>query len=146
MRGYELVYILDPTLDEAGTETLIGQIEDFIKKQDVTIEKTERWGRRRMAYNISRHQEGFYVLSTLKAPPSAIAELERKLRVIDGVLRFISVRMDEDQAKVERRRLRKASRDAARRSRRGTRPAPAKSHVEQAEQAEQAAPETGETG
>ncbi len=146
--------ILDPTLDEAGTESLIGQIEDFIKKQDVTIDKSERWGRRRLAYNIGRHQEGFYVLSALKAPPSAMAELERKLRVTEGVLRFISVRIDEDQAKVERRRLHKAASDAARRSRRGARPASPESSAradradtaEGVGDAEEAALETGETG
>jgi small subunit ribosomal protein S6 len=141
------MYILDPTLDETATEGLIGQIEEFIKKQDVAIDKTDRWGKRRLAYDIGRHQEGFYVLSTLTAPPSAIAELERRLRVTDGVLRFISVRMDEDQAKLERRRARKASRDAARRARRGASASlEAASLEDQVEATDEAGLEDGETG
>jgi small subunit ribosomal protein S6 len=114
MREYELMYILDPSLDEDSTQALIGQIEDFMSKQGVTIDKTDPWGKRRLAYQISKHWEGYYVLSLLKADAGAIGELERRLRVTDGVLRFITVRVDEEQAKLERQRARKSSSRAAR--------------------------------
>ncbi len=111
MRAYELMYILDPTLDEDATQALISQIEDFIAKQEVTIENTDPWGKRRLAYTIGRHWEGYYVLSQLKAGPQSLSEVERKLRVTDGVLRFLTVRLDKEHAKLERRR-RKAGLDS----------------------------------
>jgi len=130
LRTYELMYILDPTLDETATEALVKQVEEFITKQNVTIEKTDRWGRRRLAYRIGRHHDGYYVLSVLKSSPEAVTELERKLRVTDGVLRFITVRMDEDVAKTERQRARKAVRVDARKARRASKPARAAQDAE----------------
>jgi small subunit ribosomal protein S6 len=107
LRGYELMYILDPSLDEDATQALMGQIEDFMDKQGVTLEKTEPWGKRRLAYQIGKHLEGYYVLSHLRAGSGAVAELERKLRVTDGVMRFLTVRVDEEQGKLERLRAKK---------------------------------------
>jgi len=118
MRGYELMYILEPTLDEEATKALIGQIEEFMGKQGVTVEATDPWGKRRLAYRIGKHLEGYYVLSRLKAEAKIVSELERRLRVTDGVLRFITVRADKEQEKLERRRARKAAGEQARRERR----------------------------
>jgi small subunit ribosomal protein S6 len=115
------MYILDPTLDEDSSKALVGKIEDLMTKQGVAIEKTEPWGKRRLAYRLKGHWEGNYVLSQLKAVPQAISEMERRLRVTDGVLRFLTVRIDEEQAKLERRRQRQEVRDKARRERRGAR-------------------------
>ncbi len=118
MRGYELMYILEPTLDEDATKALIGQIEEFMGKQGVTIESTDPWGKRRLAYQIARHSEGYYVLSRLRAGADAVAELERRLRVTDGVMRFLTVRIDAEQEKIERQRARKVAREQARQERR----------------------------
>lgn len=119
MREYELMYILDPTLDEDGTKALIGQVEDFMAKQGIKVEKTDPWGKRRLAYNIGKHWEGYYVLNLLQAPSDSLTELERRLRVTDGVLRFITVRIDEEQAKLERTRAKKAAHEAAKQEKRG---------------------------
>ncbi len=119
MREYELMYILDPGLDEDSTQALIGQIEDFMGKQGATIDKTDPWGKRRLAYQIGKHWEGYYVLSHVKADAGAVGELERRLRVTDGVLRFITVRIDEEQAKLERQRARKSASRSARQQARG---------------------------
>ena len=86
MRSYELMYILDPSLDEDASAALIGKIEDLMTKQGVEVEKTEPWGKRRLAYSIKGHWEGNYILSYLKAQPSSVSEMERRLRVTDGVL------------------------------------------------------------
>jgi len=118
MRGYELMYILDPTLDEEATKALIGQIEGFVKNEGATVEATDPWGKRRLAYRIGKFQEGYYVLNRLQAEAKSVAELERRLRVTAGVLRFLTVRVDKEQEKVERRRARKAAREQARRERR----------------------------
>ena len=118
MRTYEMMYILDPTLDEDGSTALVGKIEELISRQGVEIESTEPWGKRRLAYRIKGHWEGNYILSYLKAPPAAISEIERRLRVTDGVLRFLTVRMDEELVKQERRKDRRTEKEAARRERR----------------------------
>jgi small subunit ribosomal protein S6 len=130
LRGYELMYILDPTLDEDKTQALIGQIEEFMAKQGVTVEKTEPWGKRRLAYQIANHWEGFYVLSHFQAGTGVVSEVERRLRVTDGVMRFITVRIDEEQEKLERKRAKKGI--------------PAPSQPAPTEAPEAAAPESGE--
>ena len=122
LRSYELMYILDPGLDEDSSKALVSRIEDLMTKQGVEIQSTEPWGKRRLAYSIKGHWEGNYVLSQLKAGSHAISEMERRLRVTDGVLRFLTVRIDEEQAKLERRREREAVKEKARRERRGVRP------------------------
>ncbi len=119
------MYILEPNPDEEATKALIGQIEEFMGKQGVSIEGTDPWGKRRLAYRIGRHTEGYYVLSRLKAEAEAISELERRLRVTDGVLRFLTVRVDKEQGKIERRNARKEAREQARRERRRTKAAAA---------------------
>ena len=123
MRSYELMYILDPNLDEDASGALMGKIEDLMTKQGVEVEKTEPWGKRRLAYNIQGHRDGNYILSYLKAEPTAISEMERRLRVTDGILRFLTVRMDEQQAKLERRKVRTAEKGQARRQRKAARTA-----------------------
>ncbi len=112
------MYILEPTLDEEATKALIGQIEEFMGNQGATLEATDPWGKRRLAYKIGKHREGYYVLSRLQAEAASVSELERRLRVTAGVLRFLTVRVDKDQEKVERRRARKVAREQARQERR----------------------------
>lgn len=121
MRSYELMYILDPSLDEDSSKALVGKVEDLMTKQGVAIDSTEAWGKRRLAYRIKGHWEGNYVLSHLKAVPQAISEMERRLRVTDGVLRFLTVRIDEEQAKLARRREHREAKEKGRRERRGAR-------------------------
>ena len=123
MRSYELMYILDPNLDEDASGVLMGKIEALMNKQGVEVEKTEPWGKRRLAYTIKGHRDGNYILSYLKAEPTAISEMERRLRGTDGILRFLTVRMDEQQAKLERRKARTAEKGEARRQRKATRTA-----------------------
>ena len=123
MRSYELMYILDPKLDEDGSKALLIKIEELMSKQGVEVEKTEPWGKRRLAYAIKGHWEGSYILSYLKAEPVAISEMERRLRVTDGVLRFLTVRTDEQQAKLDRRKARGDEKAQARRQRKAAKKA-----------------------
>ena len=87
MRKYEMMYILDPTLDKEKTEALSAKIDEAISKQGASLESSEPWagGRRRLAYPIKGHREGNYMLATLDAKPEAVGEIERRLRVMDGV-------------------------------------------------------------
>ena len=144
MRSYELMYILDPKLDEDGSKALLVKIEELMSKQGVEIEKTESWGKRRLAYAIKGNWEGSYILSYLKAEPTAISEMERRLRVTEGVLRFITVRTDEQQAKLDRRKARGDEKSQARRQRKAVKRA-SESEKAPAPEAAEAAPSAAST-
>lgn len=144
MRSYELMYILDPKLDEDGSKALLVKIEELMSKQGVEIEKTEPWGKRRLAYAIKGNWEGSYILSYLKAEPTAISEMERRLRVTEGVLRFITVRTDEQQAKLDRRKARGDEKSQARRQRKAAKRA-SESEKAPAPEAAAAAPSAAST-
>ena len=144
MRSYELMYILDPKLDEDGSKVLLVKIEELMSKQGVEIEKTEPWGKRRLAYAIKGNWEGSYILSYLKAEPTAISEMERRLRVTEGVLRFITVRTDEQQAKLDRRKARGDEKSQARRQRKTAKRA-SESEKAPAPEAAEAAPSAAST-
>ena len=140
MRSYELMYILDPKLDEDGSKALLVKIEELMSKQGVEVEKTEPWGKRRLAYAIKGNWEGSYMLSYLKAEPMAISEMERRLRVTEGVLRFLTVRTDEQQAKLERRKARGDEKSLARRQRKAAKKASESGQAPAAERAAEPPP------
>ncbi len=93
MNLYEKLFILDPNLDEKAREEQIGKVKEVIVKQGGEILKSENMGRRKLAYEIKKRQKGDYILLLFKAPPSAIAELERFCRVVEPVLKFIITKL-----------------------------------------------------
>jgi small subunit ribosomal protein S6 len=121
-RKYELVYITPPeTTDEALAE-LHTQIAEIVTAGGGTIDSTENWGRRRLAYEVERFREGIYVLENLSGPADLTRELERRLRVMDIVLRHLVIRVDEDVAVAERASAKRKAWTSARRVRRGLPP------------------------
>jgi small subunit ribosomal protein S6 len=124
VRQYELVYITPPETTEEVLADLHQQIASIVERFSGTIEKTENWGRRRMAYEIAGHREGVYVLEVIAAPGALTAELDRRLRVFDTVIRHMIVRVDEELAVAERARARRKASTVARRVRRGLPPEP----------------------
>ncbi|MEO8070659.1 MAG: 30S ribosomal protein S6 [Acidobacteriota bacterium] len=126
-RQYELVYITPPETTEEAMVELHQLIVDVVEKFGGNIEKSENWGRRRMAYEIARHREGIYVLEVINGPGALTAELDRRLRVVDVVIRHMIVRVDEDLAAAERGRVRRKARMSERRIRRGLPPEPTES-------------------
>lgn len=123
-RTYELVYITPPeTTDEALAE-LQTTVIDIVSKLGGAIDSTENWGRRKLAYEIARFREGIYVLHTITGPASLVTELERRLRVLDIVLRHLVIRVDEELAVAERAGATRKAAVAARRERRGLPPEP----------------------
>jgi len=121
-RQYELVYIVSPDATEQQVTDLHAQIEAVVTKMDGQIEKTENWGRRRMAYEISRHKEGTYVLEVINGSGDLMRELDRRLKVIDQVIRHLVVRVDEEKKVVERTRTKRQTESEARRVKRGLPP------------------------
>ena len=94
MKAYELLFLVDPVIEEDAREALLARIESTITSQDGVIDGIEPWGKRKLAYEINKLQEGDYTLINFHADPTSIAELDRVLRITDTVVRFIVVRKD----------------------------------------------------
>lgn len=94
MRNYELVCILHPDLDETAFNGALDKIKGWITGAEGSIKKTDIWGRRKMAYLIRKQREGQYVLLNISMPPTATAELERNLRLLEPVMRHLLVLVD----------------------------------------------------
>ena len=95
-RQYELVYIVTPDASEQEIADLHTQIEQIVQRFGGTFDKTENWGRKRLAYDIGHHREGNYVVETITGTGELMKEIDRRLRVIDSVIRHLVVRVDEE--------------------------------------------------
>ena len=96
-RQYELVYILPPDSTEQQVAEVHTQIDGAVSKMNGAIEKTDNWGRRKLAYEIGHHKEGVYVLEVVNGTGELMKELDRRLRVMDQVVRHMIVRVDEEK-------------------------------------------------
>jgi small subunit ribosomal protein S6 len=101
-RKYELVYVMKPEASEAEVAELQAQVESIIARVGGALEKTDVWGRRKLAYDIGNHKEGFYVLHVIAGSGELMKEIDRRLRVTEGLLRHLVVRIDESERKAER--------------------------------------------
>jgi small subunit ribosomal protein S6 len=114
-RIYEVMFIVDPKAADDDITRLNETLLQVITDQGGTITKHENMGRRQLAYPIGRQNEGYYVLFEIDGSGREIAELERRMRVNDQVIRYITVRVDEDRRRAEKfkaKRARKASKRA----------------------------------
>jgi small subunit ribosomal protein S6 len=114
-RTYEIMFIVRPDVEEADLDKLIEGFSGHITTGGGEIKSVEKMGRRRLAYTVRKFNDGFYVLLNVAAPGSLIAEIERRLRVSEPVIKFITVRTDEEDkrlAKVKALRDTKVKRSA----------------------------------
>jgi len=112
-RTYEIIFIIDPDADDAEVMRLTETTQEIITDQGGSITKTEMMGKRQLAYEISHKRNGIYVLLEVEGSGAEIAELERRMRVNDCILRYMTVRVDEDRRRAQKlkdRRARKAER------------------------------------
>ena len=121
-RKYELVYIVSPDATEDQGTDLHTQVDGIVQRMGGQIEKTDNWGRRRLAYEIGRHKEGTYVLEVINGSGDLLKEIDRRLKVFDLVIRHLVVRVDEDQEVIERTRARRGQASSRRRIARGLPP------------------------
>ncbi len=121
-RQYELIYILPPETAEAQANELHDQVADIVTRLKGQIEKTENWGRRKFAYEIAHFKEGVYVLEVINGSGELMKEIDRRLKVIDQVLRHMIVRVDEEKRVVDRTRTKRQSESERRRVKRGLPP------------------------
>jgi small subunit ribosomal protein S6 len=124
-RQYELVYIVAPEATEQELADLHAQVEQIVQRYSGTLDKTENWGRRKLAYEIGHHREGVYVVETITGSGELMKEVDRRLRVTDAILRHLIVRVDEDLKVAERLQTQRKSTQARRRVARGLPPEPA---------------------
>jgi len=113
-RVYEVVFIVDPKAGEEDVTRLTENLQHIIAEQGGTVTKNESMGRRHLAYNIGRNTEGIYHLFEVEGSGKEIAELERRMRVNDQVLRYLTVRVDEDRQRAEKFKARRALRASKR--------------------------------
>ncbi len=110
-RNYEVMFIVRPDMVEEDLDRLISTLESQISAAGGTSKGVERMGKRRLAYLVRNFQEGIYVLLTVEGGGQVIRELERRLRVTEPVIKFLTVRVDEEQKRAEKfRKLREARR------------------------------------
>ena len=102
MNRYELTYIIDPAIEDTARKDIIDRISNLIVANGGEIEKVdETWGKRRLAYPIDYKTEGWYVLITLKAPAELPREVQRNLRNMDSIIRYLVVKLEEKRSNVK---------------------------------------------
>jgi len=121
-RQYELVYIVTPDASEQAVADLHTQVEQIVQRFNGTLDKTDNWGRRKLAYEIGPHKEGTYVLETIDGGGELMKEIDRRLKVSDLVIRHLVVRIDEEQSVVDRTRTKRTEANRRRRVARGLPP------------------------
>jgi small subunit ribosomal protein S6 len=112
-RTYELMFIVRPDMAEEDQDKLISTLESAVTAASGQVKNVERMGKRRLAYKVRRFQDGIYVLLTVEGSGGLIHELERRLRVSEPVIKFLTVRTDEEQKRLDKI---KAIRDARRKT------------------------------
>jgi small subunit ribosomal protein S6 len=112
-RTYELMFIVRPDMPEEEQDKLISTLESSVTTSGGTVKNVERMGKRRLAYTVRRFHEGIYLLLTVEGGGDLVHELERRLRVSEPVIKFLTVRVDEEQKRLEKiKKIREARRKA----------------------------------
>jgi small subunit ribosomal protein S6 len=113
-RQYDLIFICRPDTPEPDIDKLIATLEHTAAEKGAKIESTAKWGRKRMAYRVQKLREGYFVYMVLKSTNGEVVkELERRLKVADSVIKYLTVRLDEElkrQEKLKKHRERRAAR------------------------------------
>jgi small subunit ribosomal protein S6 len=112
MRIYEELFIVRPDATDEEMDPVIEQLRNVITQAGGTLDKTEKWGVRKLAYRLMKQNEGQYILLQFTAKPETVREIERRLRVADLVMKFLTVRIDEKLKRIEKRRKAREKRAA----------------------------------
>lgn len=95
MRKYEAVYIIRPDVDEAAIEAVVAKVNDTIANNAGTVEQTDKWGLKKLAYEINDYREGSYVVVTFNGDNTTVKALDYVTKVSDAILRCMTIRVDE---------------------------------------------------
>jgi len=108
------LFIVKPDVVEEEVNAFVDQLKTLITTAKGTVDKVDNWGTRKLAYRVSKYAEGHYILIQFSSSPDSVKEIERRLRVADMVIKFITVRIDEKQKKIEKRKKAREKRAARR--------------------------------
>lgn len=128
MRIYEELFIVKPDAPEEEIDQFIEQMKSVVVAAGGSVDKAEKWGKRRLAYRVDKYREGVYVLFQFNAAPETVKEFERRLRVSDLVIKFLTVRIDQTLKRLDKR---KKERDKRAHRKATAAPAPAQPSVSQ---------------
>ena len=101
-RTYEVMFIVRPDMAEEDLDKLISTLETAVTSSNGTVKSVEKMGKRRLAYTVGRFHDGMYILLTVEGGGGLIHELERRLRVSEPVIKFLTVRIDEEQKRLDK--------------------------------------------
>ena len=104
MRVYEELFIIRPDAPDEDVDKLIEQLQTLLTGAGATVDKVDKWGKRKLAYRIGKFREGTYILIQFSAKPDTVKEVERRLRVNDLVMKFMTVRIDENLKRIDKRK------------------------------------------
>ncbi len=102
VRPYEVIFILDPALADDGTDAAITAAKAVVTRENGEVVEVQKWGKKRLAYEIKKRREGHYVFFRLNAPPKAVTELERHLKHAEPVLKYLTVLVETRAAEKEK--------------------------------------------
>ena len=114
MRIYEELFIVKPDAPDEEVDQFVEQLRTHLTNLGATVDKVEKWGKRRLAYRVDKYREGAYILLQFSGGPETVKELERRLRVSDLVLKFLTVRIDETLRRLDKRKKTRDKRAAKR--------------------------------
>src|SRR5579863_7787909 len=123
-RIYEELFIIKPDAPDEEVDALIEQLKTQLTNLGATVDKVDKWGKRRLAYKVDKYREGTYVLFQFTAAPEHVYEFERRLRVADLVLKFLTVRVDETMKRLDKRKKARDKRAVKRAASAPSSPAP----------------------
>jgi small subunit ribosomal protein S6 len=96
MRSYELAYIVNPNIDEEGVKEVVEKVSQYVQAVEGKVSSVDVWGRKQLAYPINNHKDGTYVLVNAEMMPSTMVELERNLKLLEPIIRYLLVVKDEE--------------------------------------------------
>lgn len=114
MRNYEIMFIVNPNTTEDEIDKVNSQLEGIVTAAGGKVEKIEKMGKRRLAYMVDKFREGSYVLFVINANGEIVKEIERRLRVMDIIIKYITVRMDDDTKRLDKIKAHRQKRAARR--------------------------------
>ena len=115
MRNYEIIYIVRPDVAEEDVDKLTAQMEGVVAGAGGKLEKVEKLGRRRLAYRVAKQREGIYILFRIQGSGDTVKEFERRLKVTDAVIKYLTVRIDEDLERAEKFKALRAKQESKKR-------------------------------
>ena len=113
MRTYEVVFLAIPTMTPEELDAFINHMQSVVEGKNGKVVKVDNWGKKSMAYKIKRFRDAYYVVLTIEGNGAVIGELERRFRVTDSVIRFLSVRIDEDLKRSEKLKVARQRKSAS---------------------------------